>query len=326
LIAAAVAVAGTLLGGALLAGTARRDPPPASTQPSRIVAGRDNGPILLLGPGTRSAIDPVTGARVTGDLVLPEVSMSATWSPDGALLAFAGTGTVSTLDVQTGVERLLAALPGCSGEQLTCDLAWSADGRFVAVGVGHRLDVIEVATGQVTTRWTFAEGPGSARVASPAWSPDGATIAFAASRALMTIGFPAGEPRVLVEGNFDAFGPRDIAWSPDGGRLAFLSGTSDPAGGWRLRIDTVGQDGSGRRVLGDAGRCHCVGWGPPGFGWSPDGRLMAIVTLGFGGVPEPPGDDPAPGVDGLIVMQADGTVPRLVATGVAGRPLWQPRP
>jgi RNA polymerase sigma factor (sigma-70 family) len=96
---------------------------------------------------------------------------------------------------------------------------------------------------------------------------------------------------------------------------------AEPTGWKHIVIAASDADGSNRRVLFEAGNCFCVSgnWGPPGFGWSPDGTQMTFVTQQAGTQFEPPSG-------GLFVIDADGTSRRFLTRSQGGRPLWRPLP
>src|SRR4029079_15060667 len=116
-----------------------------------------------------------------------------------------------------------------------------------------------------------------------------------------------------------------LLWSPDGSRLGYLrfvgGDVNSPSD---ILLVTVRPDGTGERVIAQVGTCFCVGWGPPGFTWSTDGRQLAFVTLNF------PTNGSAKGSGnnvggGRCVANADGSHTRLLTTGVpGGNPAWQP--
>jgi Tol biopolymer transport system component len=198
-----------------------------------------------------------------------------------------------------------------------CELAWSPDGRRIAVTEGSQLLLVDVASGAVVVRLHQF----GAKIRSPAWSPDGAKLAFFVDSPLSTAQAASGPATVVAEESDAVWLPRDVAWSPDGATLAWMAfPEAEPTDRKHIVIAASNADGSNRRVLFDAGSCVCISgyWGPPGFGWSPDGTLMAYVTQ--------EGGQFEPGSGGLFLIDADGSSPRFLAPSDGGRPLWQPRP
>jgi dipeptidyl aminopeptidase/acylaminoacyl peptidase len=307
----AAALAASLGGATLLAGRAGPTPDATTSLPL------DRSLIAIASSGV-ALVDPVTGDRVLG-LRTPLETWSAAWSADGRLLAFGLRDAIWTMDVETGAERMIAAVDGCRGERWwDCELAWSPDGGTIAVTLDSQLMLVDIASGAVVVR---LDQPG-AEVRSPAWSPDGATLAFLAGATLFTIPAASGPATVVVEESDEVWLPRDVAWSPDGGTLAWMAFPEAEPTGWKhIVIAASDAEGSNQRVLFEAGNCFCISgnWGPPGFGWSPDGTQMAFVTQEARGEFEPPSG-------GLFVIDADGTSKRFLIPSDGGRPLWRPRP
>jgi hypothetical protein len=59
------------------------------------------------------------------------------WSPDGALIAFAGKGGVFTVDARTGEKATLAAGSAFGAGGSASRVEWSPDGSWLMVEVGH---------------------------------------------------------------------------------------------------------------------------------------------------------------------------------------------
>jgi len=112
------------------------------------------------------------GTKVVQDAFL---GAGATWSPDGARIAFAAytnanthLATVYVMDAAGGEPRVLAG-----AAIWTTSVAWSPDGRWIAFdrdnGTGvHDLYLVDPDDGS-QTNLTFDFGPG---VCCPKWSPD----------------------------------------------------------------------------------------------------------------------------------------------------------
>jgi Tol biopolymer transport system component len=307
----AAALAASLGGATFLAGGAGPTPDVTTTLPP------DRGLIAIAASGVLLT-DPVTGERIRG-LRTPLAGWTASWSPDGRLLAFGLRNAIWTRDLETGAERFVAAVEGCRGERWwNCEVAWSPDGDTIAVTMDSKLLLVDVASGAVVVRLDQA----GAKIRSPAWSPDGAKLAFFVDSTLSTAPAASGPATVVVDESDAVWVPRDVAWSPDGRTLAWMAFPEIEAGTDRKHIVIAASDANGtnRRVLFDAGFCFCVSgnWGPPGFGWSPDGTQMAFVTQKGGRF------EPASG--GLFVIDTDGSSRRFLAPSDGGRPLWQPVP
>jgi Tol biopolymer transport system component len=142
---------------------------------------------------------------------------------------------------------------------------WSPDGSRMLF---TSRDDLYVMNGDGSGRTLLADGDG---FAAYRWSPDGNIIAFVA---VTVAGADVFEDLWVM--NADGTNSRELAsnasgpsWSPDGSGLAYFSSSlSDP----HIRI--INLDGTGdRRLTNDP----VAAFQPA---WSPDGRRIAIVTLG----------------------------------------------
>jgi len=177
-------------------------------------------------------------------------AFSASWSPDGKTLVFAGTdGLYSAQPDGAEAPRLLVAGYDLYAPQ------WSPDGKMIAYASRNSLftfggeklgnvgtsvlSILTVATGranQITD--------GSALDTNPVWMPDGRTLAFVSSRGggrdvylerITSEGRSDGEPVRLTSG-VSAHG---ISLSRDG-RLLLYSSYTPNANIWSIRIPQTG--------------------------------------------------------------------------------------
>jgi Tol biopolymer transport system component len=201
---------------------------------------------------------------------------------------------------------------------------WSPDGTRV-VFRGHQaskdsVEVIDAGGGNRTTLWTSDPGRDQwcAERDDLAWSPDGQTVAFAAHVAcpgppdlfVVPADGSAQARRLLAPGMSGAF-PRFAA---DGRRIAFLGSEGGGAGG--LYVAELGSAGGGAggvqaRRIGPDLDGSLADLTPPQ--WSPDGTELAVaVGAVFGGAGE------------IVVVKADGSGQRVLATDQAYNPSWSP--
>lgn len=233
----------------------------------------------------------------------------AAWSPDGAMVAFAG----GPVPGRPAYRRLLVV--GADGRGVRALRGWVADGGFFSGNVTWSPDGRKVVfagrTASDRRRWLYrvaADGtappePLAVEVAvsapvQPTWSPDGSRLAFSdsgtGSIGDLVIASAGGRVVRRIAGGT---GP---VWSPDGSMLAFR--THGRAGAWTARAD-------GTHVT----RLPSGSWA--GLSWSPDSRHIAFAG---GGGHIANGD--------VFVVRSDGTgLVRILRRpgGRYGLPLWR---
>lgn len=236
----------------------------------------------------------------SGQGVLLDYAAFAVWSPDGTYLATWHA---------TGNEPQIVVLGGDGPGRFTvgagAGLAWSPDGtRSVYSRLSPPGLVLIDENGEASDLGTAG--------GSPQWSSDGTRIAFEAidcpdcepgqpiidpPTGIFLVTPPATSAELLVRG----YG---ADWSPDGDTIAF--GRLDYEGDfpWSfLQVPAAGGEPEPLPGVPDEAAIH-------GFDWSPDGTRVA-----FGGP------------DGIVVADADGSDPLLVAShqGQAMQnPRWSP--
>lgn len=241
-------------------------------------------------------------------------STSPAWSPDGKLIAFAGTGEARGED-QRDVEIYVMRADGGDRRRLTNDRVldatpeWAPDGTRIAFahmpgwGTEDLDGVITVMGADGLGRVQITRHPETLDLvfdSQPAWSPDGSLIAFTratftpegqARTAIYTIEPTGAGERLLIE---DAAEP---AWSPDGRSIVFTS-TRDRYGETCFHecspsseIYVARSDGTGVRRLTTS---RADDRSPT---WTPDGRHIGFVSDRSN-----PGDHE----NAIYVMAADG--------------------
>jgi Ca2+-binding RTX toxin-like protein len=157
-----------------------------------------------------------------------------TWSPDGRLIAFAGSSGIVTAESQgRGLDNLT------TGPDFAP--AWSPDGKRIAFRRGATPDA---------GLWVMnADGSGQRQLVAslhdlsfPAWSPDSRSLAYVAaggtsSEDVWVLDVGTGAARDLTP---TPVPDRDPTWSPGGDYLAFDSGTEDDRQVYVIRPDGGG--------------------------------------------------------------------------------------
>jgi WD40 repeat protein len=222
-----------------------------------------SGPIVApLLPGPTSRENPPTWSTRAAAFALASVAAS----PDGQLLAIAGTAASgNTAQLWSAAGSLVAAL-GDSGAAVTC-LAWSPEGSILAGA--SRGDVrLWDRHGQLVRILS-----GTDPIFSLAWSPDGNVLAtgaihFPAPSATGAAPLPGviqlwsrgGSLNRTLGTQFTGGKFLNLAWSPDGSMLAAGAGDYKV---WRADGTLVGVPRTN---------------GAPAWAmvWSPDGRALAL--------------------------------------------------
>jgi Tol biopolymer transport system component len=212
-----------------------------------------DGQRILFSDGRRLvAVDPDSGKR---EVLLEHEAggvHDARWAPDGSLVVFvAGAGDLHAdlYAIEPGRSGMLrlTRLPFESGRPYAP--AWSPDGRRIAFLLPGGVFVMNR---DGTERRHLARLTSSVYASSVDWSPDGRTIAYAVlelgdavrGSGIFLVSPEGGEPRRLTRA-IDV----NAVWSPDGKQLTMQRFT-----GFHIsQIAVVNADGSGQRLLTDAG-------------------------------------------------------------------------
>lgn len=208
--------------------------------------------------------DPVKVAREDG-------VTSYALSPDGSVLAMAGTGGVTLLDLYGGKRHTVDHGPAHS-------ITWSADSKRLAYGTGTE-------AGSRHVRHASADGAVDEKIAegdTPRISPDGSRVAF--------VGGAGGERSVKVRPLSSGptvtltsvSGAVDVAWVGVESLVVLVPTGHDASGGLAsVSVRRVGLDGRAREIASVAPGSEAATWGL--LKASPDGRTLVFAEVGDDG-------------------------------------------
>jgi Tol biopolymer transport system component len=281
------------------------------------------GAIAFVGNGQRLFTVDAADSTLTR-IGRRDTSGTASWSPDGATVAYSTPkGEIVLADSSGGGERRLTR-PWCfnpayspEGSRIVCDVTepivitivnarngsrvaetpdccyrptWSPDGRQIAYSSFGTYDPKRGYVGPSGVFVMNADATHRRLIARKSVDDNGTPPAWSSRGAIAFISDGAIWT-VSVSGKglhrlvpADGRGMRGLAWSPDGAKLAFGHGDGD------YEVFVVNEDGSGVENLTDNEKIQDE-WPS----WSPDGRAIVFVS------------DRDDGVDQVFAMRVDGS-------------------
>ena len=220
---------------------------PSATRPSWSADGKklvlDSGPYIWTVDANGTHLNNLTANSFAG------AAFEATWSPDGARIAFAGyiASDVEEICVMSSVGTDIHVLTNAPGFDVPG--SYSPDGEQIAFTTTRR------GTYEI---WVMnADGSDQRFLVTgvlPDWSPDGGSILFTQGDDLFVLDLQSSRVRHLTSG---AHVFRS-AWSPDGTKVVFSQ--PDFEGGFNLFVVTA--DGSDLTQITHDGRNDDPDWQP----------------------------------------------------------------
>ena len=270
--------------------------------------------------GTAPAASSRSVAAVSSGAVVTDTrgvtrSIPKVWVAAGvvALLALLVFGAYELRTPQRGFDLQNMQITRLTDNGKAAAVAISPNGQYVVYvlrdGEKQSLRVQNVATRSDVE----VLAPDLVEFAGVTFAPDGNYIYFVRSdkstglyRYLYEMPVLGGSPHQLIR---DLDGPIDF--SPDGKRFVFQRGFPDRN---EVEVRTAQADGTGEQLLATLPTNTVFQYGPT---WSPDGKTIAISTLGLG-------QSVNWGLN--LINVADGKVRPLLSTGgrYIGRPVWTP--
>lgn len=283
--------------------------------PGTLVFVRNDQVYLVNSDGTGLVQLTNTGAGVSNS--------DPAWSPDGQRLAFASNrgGSWAIYIMDADGSNVVQRTSGGSDNQPT----WSPDGQQLAFTGLNPIGTSTSGSGSWDVYVMSADDDGTSPIdvtddqgqeLYPAWSPDGTRVAFVSDRTafdfaadVYTTSLDGTQVSQLTNGfGFPPVQFHQPAWSPDGQLLAVVTCLQGPYTDCTVSpvtVSVMNSDGSGLRVLAQAG-------GPASPTWSPDGQVIAFAGYGCSAC------QPS-----LRFIRADGTDEGLILSN-GHSPAWRP--
>jgi len=195
------------------------------------------------------------------------------WSPNGDMIAFAGTAPGKHFRIYVVSAGGGTPNPVTSGDRSDGDVSWAPDGNRLAFG-GLGLGFSGIRVLDLRTH-VEAQLPDSDNLFGPRWSPDGRYLAALILDGTKLTLFDFNTQKWTTVATFGQFGY--LNWSHDGKYLYFDDALPDNASIYRILIS----DPKLEKVVGlkDLHRSNPFGFGS-WFGLAPDDSLLTVRDTG----------------------------------------------
>ena len=252
--------------------------------------------------GSRVCLCLAVTAAVTTGLAVPA---RASFPGANGKISFTQSSyySISTINPDGTGEQVLLDYPPRRNEA-----AWSPDGTRLVYRRGNPPSGdpgLAVVNADGTDDHFIRNDPGAVE-RDPAWSPDGTKIVYwrqGSDDGVIFVANSDGSGAATPLTTAGATYSTEPAWSPDGTKIAFKLAAERFPGNYELSdIWTMNADGTGKVNLTDT-----LGVSETQPNWSSDGSKIVYGS----------------GVDGIVVMDADGGNKTAIATP-GGWPVWSP--
>ncbi|OEU66386.1 MAG: hypothetical protein BBJ57_12395 [Desulfobacterales bacterium PC51MH44] len=192
----------------------------------------DGKQIALLQGGELSFIYARSGEKIRKLSLagIEYVGRGMSWSPDGRLIAFSGSGRdkrtgIFLITVKTGEVKLLVLL---ETRIPNFDPTWAPDSKAIAYGYESHVYVVKIEDRRPRRLTSPPEQDEYKRYhMRPVFAPDGRSVAYIVGQRILTTTIDGQETREIFHLKNKKFGINIFDWAPDGDHIVFTPGTRE---------------------------------------------------------------------------------------------------